>query len=195
MLLCQENYKHLNIMIDRKINDKKIIAITGLMGAGKTTLGYKLANKIGVYFVDSDQEIEDLEKKSTSEIFSTKGEKYFRDLEKNLIKEIVNRDEELVLSLGGGAFIEEETRQILKEKAITIWLNTDIEIILKRVGTKKTRPILNNGNKRVILGDLAKKRNPFYSQSDIHINSNQNNRDIILEMIICELNKLKNNAT
>jgi shikimate kinase len=182
-------------MIDRKINDKKIIAITGLMGAGKTTLGYKLANKIGVYFVDSDQEIEDLEKKSTSEIFSTKGEKYFRDLEKNLIKEIVNRDEELVLSLGGGAFIEEETRQILKEKAITIWLNTDIEIILKRVGTKKTRPILNNGNKRVILGDLAKKRNPFYSQSDIHINSNQNNRDIILEMIICELNKLKNNAT
>jgi shikimate kinase len=182
-------------MIDDNINDKKIIAITGLMGAGKTTLGSRLANKIGIYFVDTDQEIEDLEKKSTGEIFLTSGEKYFRDLEKKIIKEIVNRDEELVLSLGGGAFIDEETRQILKQKAITIWLNTDIEIILKRIGAKKTRPILNNGNKRVILGDLAKNRNPLYSQSDIHISSNQNNRDAILEIIISELNKLKNNAT
>ena len=176
------------------LNNKKIIAITGLMGAGKTTLGVKLANKIGVYFVDTDQEIEDLEKKSIGEIFVSKGEKYFREVEKKIITEIVNRDEELVLSLGGGAFIEEETRQILKQKAVTIWLNTDIEIIIKRISGRKNRPILNNGNKRLILTDLAKKRNSLYSQADIHVNSSQNNRDLTLEIIVDELNKFKNNA-
>lgn len=175
-------------------NNKKIIAITGLMAAGKTTLGYKLANKLGIYFVDSDQEIEDQEKKSTSEIFATKGEKYFRQLEQNVIKEIVDRDEELVLSLGGGAFIAEETRNILRQKAITIWLNTDIEVIIKRVGAKKNRPILNNGNKRLILEDLARKRNHFYKQADIHINPGKNSRELIIEKIIFELNKFGKNA-
>ncbi len=174
------------------LNNKKVIAITGLMGAGKTTLGAKLADKISTYFVDLDQEIEDLEKKSTSEIFTNKGEKYFRQLEIKLVKEIIDRDEELVLSLGGGAFIQDEVRQILKERAITIWLNTDIEIIIKRVGNKKNRPILNNGNKRLILEELATKRNSFYSQADIHVGANQNAKELIIEAIINELEKLKN---
>jgi shikimate kinase len=170
---------------------KKIIAIIGLMGAGKTTVGTKLANKIGAYFVDSDQEIEDLEQKSISEIFITKGEKYFREAEKKVIKEIIDRDEEMVLSLGGGAFIDETTRDCLKQKAIIIWLDTDINVILKRIGKKKNRPLLSNGNKREILEELSRKRIPIYKQADLHIDSSHNSQDCLIDKIINEINKIK----
>ena len=112
---------------------KKIIAIIGLMGVGKTTIGKKLASKMGYYFIDLDQEIEDRQKKTISEIFRDDGEKYFRDIEEKLIEEILFRDENIVLSLGGGAFINDNARKLLKEKAITIWLDAAIDEILYRV--------------------------------------------------------------
>ena len=95
---------------------KKIITIVGLMGAGKTTIGSRLAQILKYYFIDSDQEIEDSEHRSIADIFAQNGEKYFREIEAKTIQEIINRDEEIVLSLGGGAFINQETRKILKQK-------------------------------------------------------------------------------
>ncbi len=173
-------------------NKRKIIAIIGLMGVGKTTIGFKLASKLKYYFIDSDQEIEDKEKQTIPEIFASKGEKYFRELECKIIREIVARDEDIVLSLGGGAFMNEEVRKILQEKAVTVWLVADIETILHRIGNKSGRPLLNNGNKREILRDLAKKRYPIYAKSDLKFTTDDENHDAIIAKIINEINKLKN---
>lgn len=175
--------------MDNFKKDKKIIAIIGLMGVGKTTLGLKLSDKLGYYFIDSDQEIEDREQKSINDIFKLKGEKYFRGVEKNIVKEIIARDEKVVLSLGGGAFIDEETREVLKEKAIIIWLHTSIDNILHRINHKTNRPLLNNVNKRKVLQDLILKRYPFYRESDFNFDTGLENQEDLVNQII---NKIKN---
>jgi shikimate kinase len=170
---------------------KKIIAIIGLMGVGKTTIGIKLAEKTKTYFIDCDQEIEDCERRSISEIFDKNGEKYFRQLEKKIIQEIAFRDEEIVLSLGGGAFMDKETREILKEKSITIWLCASVDNILYRVGNKNTRPLLNQKDKRKVLQDLIKKRYSTYSEADLKFNTDQENHDALVNKIIKAINLLK----
>ena len=163
---------------------KKIIAIIGLMGVGKTTLGLKLSEKLGYYFIDSDQEIEDRENKSITDIFEQNGEKYFREVEKNVIKEIVMRDEEVVLSLGGGAFMNDEIRKILKEKALVVWLDASIDTILHRIGNKTNRPLLNRIDKRKILEDLAKKRYSTYAEADLKFDTSDENHELIMQKII-----------
>ncbi len=165
----------------------KIIAIIGLMGVGKTTLGAKLADKLGYYFVDSDREIEDCEKKSIAEIFKKNGEKYFREIERKKIREIVLRDENIVLSLGGGAFIDNETRQLLLEKSFVIWLKAPIDVILHRIGNKNNRPLLVGVNRREVLQDLEKKRYPIYQLADLEIDSSSASYDALIEEIIKKL--------
>jgi shikimate kinase len=174
------------------MRNKKIIALIGLMGVGKTTIGAKLAEKLRFYFVDMDQEIEDFERKNIAEIFSQKGEKYFRQVERKIVAETVFRDEEMVLSLGGGAFIDEETRKILKEKAVVIWLQASIEDILYRIGNKNNRPLLNQKDKRKILKELALKRYPIYSQADLIFDTSKENHEAIIGKIIAAINRLKN---
>jgi shikimate kinase len=168
-------------------SEKKIIAFVGLMGVGKTTVGYKLANRLGFYFIDLDQEIEDREGESVSQIFAKKGEKYFREVEKNLIKEIVFRDEKIVLSLGGGAFMDDEVRKILKNNAKVIWLFASIDEILYRVGSKLNRPLLNGKNKRKVLEELAKKRYPIYSEADFKFDTTNQNHESLIDKIIKEI--------
>ncbi len=162
------------------------------MGAGKTTIGFKLASKLKYYFIDSDQEIEDFEKQEIADIFANKGEKYFRALESKIIKDIVARDENIVLSLGGGAFMNDEVRKILCEKTITIWLVADVETILHRVAGKGGRPLLNNANKRETLQELARKRYPIYAEADLKFATDDENHDVIIAKIINQINKLKN---
>lgn len=154
------------------------------MGVGKTTIGLKIANRIGCYFIDSDQEIEDQEKKTISEIFNQNGEEYFRQIEEKIIKEILLREEKIVLSLGGGAFINSNTRKILKEKSITIWLDASIEDILFRIGNKENRPLLNGVNKRLVLEELLKKRHSIYSEANLKFNTSIENQEQIIEKII-----------
>ncbi len=174
------------------MKSKKIIAIIGLMGVGKTTIGGKLAEKTKRYFLDCDSEIEDFENKNIKEIFAEHGEKYFREVEKKIIRDIVLRDEEIVLSLGGGAFMDADTRQLLKEKAIIIWLHATIETVLHRVGNKNTRPLLNQKNKRAILEDLAAKRYPNYAEADLKFDTTDINHDTLIVKIIREIKLLKN---
>ncbi|MBU6140153.1 MAG: shikimate kinase [Proteobacteria bacterium] len=171
---------------------KKIIAIVGLMGVGKTTIGSKLSKKLGYYFIDSDREIEDRERKTIPEIFAQNGEKYFREVEENVIEEIALRDEEIVLSIGGGGFVSEKTRKILSQKAITIWLHAPINEILRRVGKRNNRPLLNQKNKRLVLEDLAKQRNPIYSQADLKFETAIQSREILTTKIINKIRELKN---
>jgi len=162
------------------------------MGVGKTTIGTKLAKKLGYYFIDSDQEIEDRKRKSIPEIFTQDGEKYFREIEENIIEEIVMRDEEIVLSLGGGAFINEKTRKILKEKAITIWLDAPIEELVRRVSARNNRPLLNGKNRRLILQELALKRYPIYAQADLKFETIKCSHENLTNRIINKINEQKN---
>ncbi|MBM3579833.1 MAG: shikimate kinase [Alphaproteobacteria bacterium] len=168
---------------------KKVIAIIGLMGVGKTTIGLKLARKLGYYFVDSDREIEDREHKSIAEIFAQNGEKYFREIEEKIIEEIVWRDEEIVLSIGGGGFMSYKTRQILKEKSVTIWLKAPIDEILRRVGNKENRPLLNQKNRRDVLEELVTKRYPIYAEADLHFDSSILNHEVLTKKIIKEIHE------
>jgi shikimate kinase len=174
------------------MKSKKIIAIIGLMGVGKTTIGAKLAEKSKKYFIDCDCEIEDHERKTIAEIFAQDGEAHFREVEKNIIRDIILRDEEAVLSLGGGAFIDADTRKILKEKAITIWLHARIDTILHRVGNKTTRPLLNHKDKRTVLQELAEKRYPIYSEADLKFDTSDENHEVLINKIIKAINTLKN---
>lgn len=161
------------------------------MGVGKTTIGTKLAKKLGYYFIDSDQEIEDRERKSISEIFSQNGEKYFREVEEKIIDELSARDEEIVLSLGGGAFISEKTRQILKERAITIWLYASIEEILYRVSRKNNRPLLNQKNRRLVLEELAAKRYPIYAEANLKFETTHYSHEVLTGKIISKIKELR----
>jgi len=174
------------------LGNRKIIAFIGLMGVGKTTVGTKLATKLGYYFIDSDQEIEDREGKTITEIFAQHGEKYFREIEKKIISEIVLRDEKIVLSLGGGAFIDDEIRRILTEKTITIWLKARIDDILYRIGHKNNRPLLKQKNKRAILQELADKRYPIYSEAHFKFDTSEENHETLINEIIRKINNLKN---
>jgi shikimate kinase/3-dehydroquinate synthase len=174
---------------DLDFKDKKIIVLIGLMGVGKTTVGKKLANKAGFYFIDSDQEIEDRQQKSIVDIFKSKGEKYFRQIEKEIIKEIICRDEKIVLSLGGGAFMDKEIRALIKKLAISVWLYADIEILLHRISNKSNRPLLNNVDRRSLLLELITKRYPIYRQADIHIeNEAINNNTLFIKKLMNKIN-------
>ena len=175
-----------------KRGKSKIIAIVGLMGVGKTTVGAKLAEKLQYYFIDCDQEIEDREHKTIAEIFAQNGEKYFRQVEEKTIEEIVMREEEIVLSLGGGAFMSEKTQEILKEKAVTIWLEASIDEILHRIGKKNNRPLLNHKNKREVLDDLAQKRYPTYAKADLKFSTNNINSESLVKKIILQINEFEN---
>lgn len=172
------------------LQGKNIIVLTGMMGAGKTTIGNKLADKLGFYFIDSDQEIEDREGDSISEIFKKKGEKYFRDIEKDVVTKILSRDEQIVLSLGGGAFMNEEIRNLIKSRAISVWLYADIDTLLHRISAKSNRPLLNNVDKRATVSDLIIKRYPTYKTSDIHIDTSRENYELLIRNIIKKINEL-----
>ena len=170
--------------------DKKIIALIGMMGTGKTTIGSKLSEKLNVYFIDSDQEIEDSEQRTIANIFDEEGEEKFREIERKIIQEIMRRDEPMVLSLGGGAFIDPETRKLIKEKAVSIWLYADVETILHRVAGKNTRPLLNGGDRRIVFSNLMKDRYPIYAESDIKIDTTKDSHDNILNNIIGQISEL-----
>lgn len=174
--------------------DKKIIALIGMMGVGKTTIGFKLSEKLGIYFIDSDQEIEDDQQKTIADIFDSHGEEYFRKQESRIIEGIVARDEPMVLSLGGGSLGDPKTRKLIKDKSITVWLNADLEIILHRAANKNTRPLLNTGDKRQVLANLIKERYPIYEKSDIKVDTSKENHDIIVNDIIKQIGEIINKS-
>jgi len=167
--------------------DKKIIALVGMMGVGKTTIGFKLSERLGIYFIDFDQEIEDDQQKTIADIFDINGEEYFREVESRIIEGIIARDEPMVLSLGGGSLNDPKTRKLIKDKTISVWLNADLEIILHRAANKNTRPLLNAGDKRAVLASLIKERYPIYEKSDIKVDTSRENHDIIVSDIIKQI--------
>jgi shikimate kinase len=149
----------------------KPIVLVGLMGAGKSSIGKRLAKALKVPFVDSDSEISEAAACSITDIFEIYGEPKFRDLEKRVMLRLLTEEAPSVIATGGGAFIQPEIREMVKEGGISIWLHADLDVLYERVSRKRTRPLLEKGNKREILQNLLIEREPFYSQADITVSS------------------------
>jgi len=150
----------------------KPIVLVGLMGVGKSTVGRRLAARLDVPFVDADHEIEAAAGMTVGEIFEKFGEPYFRDGERRVIARLID-GKPRVIATGGGAFINDDTRALILDQAIAIWLDAPIHVLADRVGRRDTRPLLRDKDPVVVLTDLAAKRNPIYAQAPIHIPSDQ----------------------
>lgn len=148
----------------------RTVALVGLMGAGKSTVGRRLAEAMGRKFYDSDDEIEKAAGLSVADIFSLHGEADFRRGERQVLKRLLD-SEPHVLATGGGAYLDPETRQNLREKAVTVWLSADLETLWRRVNKRNHRPLLKADNPRGVLKRLFNERAPIYSEADIIIRS------------------------
>jgi shikimate kinase len=161
----------------------KPIVLVGLMGAGKTTVGRRLAKALKLDFVDSDLEIEEAACMSIAEIFEAFGEDDFRSGERRVIARLMT-GEPRVIATGGGAFVNTETRALVLEEAISVWLDAEIDTLVERTSRRDTRPLLRNGDPQVILTELAERRAPFYSQADIKIPTNNGpHEDVVVKII------------
>ena len=146
------------------------IVLVGLMGAGKSTVGRRLAAAIDLPFVDADAEIEKAAGMSISDIFEVCGEADFRSGERRVIRRLLSGPPH-VLATGGGAFMNRETRNLIKERAISVWLRADLDLIVERATRRNTRPLLRQGDPREILAKLMDERDPIYAEADITIES------------------------
>ncbi len=143
----------------------KSIALIGMMGAGKTSLGRKLARQLGLKFRDSDAEIEKRSGLTITEVFSSYGEEYFRKAECSVIKRLLS-DSQIVLATGGGAFTYPDTQDLLKEQTVTIWLKVDFETLWNRLKDSNQRPLLQTADPRQALRELYDEREPIYAKAD-----------------------------
>ena len=159
----------------------RTIVIVGMMGAGKTTIGRRLAARLRLPFVDADQEIELAAGMSIADIFATHGEPYFRDGESRVIARLLDGGPS-VLATGGGAFLRADTRERIAARGISLWLNADADIVLKRVKRRADRPLLQTADPAATIDRLITERTPFYRMADIEIAS----RDIPHDKIVDE---------
>lgn len=146
------------------------IVLVGLMGAGKSTVGKRLAKRLGLAFVDSDDEIERAADHSIAEIFDRFGESSFRDGERRVIARLIEGPPK-VIATGGGAFVNEETRALILKCCIVIWLDADVETLAERVSRRDHRPLLKGKEPMPLLQGLAGVRNPIYAEAHLHIRS------------------------
>jgi shikimate kinase len=165
---------------------KRTVALVGMMGAGKSSVGRRLAAKLGVPFRDADSEIEAAAGCTISEIFERFGEQDFRDGERRVIARLLGEAPH-VLATGGGAFIDPRTRDQLKAKAVSIWLRASVELLLARVQRRETRPLLRQGDPRETLSRLLAQREPIYAEADILLDSEEGPHGAIVERIIAAL--------
>ena len=148
----------------------KTVVLVGMMGAGKTAVGTALARQLGVAFKDSDEEIVRAADRTIAEIFERDGEPFFRARETEVIGRLL-RGTPCVLSTGGGAFLAEANRSLIHDVGVSVWLKADLELLWQRVRHKTTRPLLRTANPRETLRELYERRQPFYAQADITVES------------------------
>jgi shikimate kinase/3-dehydroquinate synthase len=163
------------------------IVLVGLMGAGKTAIGKRLAAQLGLPFYDADQEIERAAGMSVSEIFQTHGEAHFRAGEKRVIQRLLANGR-IVLAPGGGAFMDPETRQTIKQQATSVWLRCPLPVLLRRVQGRTHRPLLNTGDPAEILSRLAAERSRFYAEADIIVDGSEDPPHVTTNNVINALN-------
>ena len=171
---------------DLRLAAARPIALVGLMGAGKTTVGRRLATRLHLPFVDADAEIETASGMTVSEIFERFGEAHFRDGERRVIARLVDGAPK-VIATGGGAFIQPDTRKLLLERALVIWLDADVPTLVERVRRRNTRPLLKDRDAGEVLRALAAVRNPIYAESHIRIGSKASPHSDTVDLIVAAL--------
>lgn len=165
----------------------RAIVLIGMMGAGKTSIGRRLAQRLHLSFLDADQEIEVAAAMSIPEIFAAHGEPAFRDGERRVIQRILSAGAPQVLSTGGGAFLNAATRANVAAHGISVWLKAEPEVLFNRVKRRSNRPLLNTPDPEGTLRRLLAEREPFYSLADITVRSRDVAHDVVVNEILAAL--------
>jgi shikimate kinase len=182
-------------MANRSMNDAstpptyrptRTIALVGLMGVGKTSVGRRLATALGLPFRDADHEIEQAAGRSVSDIFAERGEAEFRAGERRVIARLLDEPPH-ILATGGGAFVQADTRAIIKARAISVWLKADIEVLAKRVARKATRPLLIGRDPLELLTAQARDRYPLYSEAHLIVESGEGSHGATVDAVLAAL--------
>lgn len=149
------------------------VVLVGLMGVGKSSVGRRLAQALGAHFTDADDAIEDAAQLTIPEIFDLYGEAYFRDGERRVIARLIAEDSRPpglhVIATGGGAFVNAETRALILDRAVAVWLDADLDLLVERTGRKGNRPLLRQGDPRATLARLQSERSSAYAEAPVHV--------------------------
>lgn len=162
------------------------LVLVGLMGAGKSSVGKRLAMRLGLPFFDADTEIEKAAGASIPDIFAEHGEAAFRDGERRVIARLLEQSP-IVLATGGGAFMNEETRARIRERGLSIWLKAELDVLVKRCARRGNRPLLQQGDPRSVLSRLMEQRYPVYAEADLTVLTGDGPHEGVVERIIAEL--------
>lgn len=167
----------------------RTIVLVGPMGVGKTTVGRRLARRLSLPFRDADREIERSAGRSVSDIFADFGESAFREGERKVIARLLEEEGAMVLALGGGAFIDPETREAVARKAISVWLRADLDTLMDRVSRRETRPLLKASDPRAVMARLLDERSPVYGRADIAIDTARGSHEATVNILIEALDR------
>lgn len=163
---------------------KRTVVLVGLMGAGKSAIGRRLANRLGLPFIDADTEIEAAAGCTIEEIFARDGEAAFRAAERRIIARLLTEQPAHVLATGGGAFMDPATRALIRDKGLSVWLKADLDILLARTARRTHRPLLRNGDPRAILQRLIDVRYPVYAEADLTVISDDHPPDYTVDRVM-----------
>lgn len=167
----------------RNLLGERSLVFVGLMGAGKTAIGRRVAQMLDLPFVDSDHEIETVSRMSIPELFEHYGEAEFRALEQRVIERLV-RDGPRIVSTGGGAFMNERTRRLVAEHGVSVWLKADLDVLMARVSKKQNRPLLRDLDPRGVMQKLMTERYPIYATADVTVMTREERRDVIAAEVL-----------
>lgn len=174
----------MNAIADRDLFvPSRPVVLVGMMGAGKTSVGRKLAGRLGVPFFDADSEVEAAAGMTIEQIFDRYGESEFRKGERRVIARLLEQPAH-VLATGGGAFMDPETRALIRQKGISVWLRASLAVLAERTGRRDDRPLLKTGDPREILQKLMVERDPVYAEADITVESDDRPTDETVERIL-----------
>lgn len=176
----------LKVAETRRFAPRRTIVLVGLMGAGKSKVGRRLALRLGLPFSDSDPEIEAAAGETIEEIFANRGEQVFRDGERRVIARLLAQPVQ-VLATGGGAFMDPMTRSLIGRRGVSLWLRADLDTLVARVLRRNDRPLLKRGDPRVILAELMERRHPIYAEADLTVDSGAGSPEVTVNRLIAAL--------
>jgi shikimate kinase len=168
------------------LSPRRTIVLVGLMGAGKTKIGRRLATRLSLPFFDSDNEIETAAGETIEEIFRKRGESVFRDGERRVIARLLERPPH-ILATGGGAFMDPATRALVARRGVSVWLRADLDVLVARVSRRSNRPLLQRSDPRSVLAELIERRHPIYAEADIVIDSSDGSAEQTTTRVIAAL--------
>lgn len=167
----------------------RAVVLVGMMGSGKSSVGRRLAARLGLPFVDADTEIETAAGMSIPEIFAQRGESEFRDGERRVISRILTTRAPLVLATGGGAFMNAETRERIAQLGISIWLKADVDVLMRRVRKRSNRPLLQTADPEATMRRMLAEREPVYALADLTLVSREDPHEVVVEDALAALDR------